>query len=148
MTGTKEKLWNFLVKQQRIVLQQKKCIKDGHRKQSQLKRENFLFAIDVLEGLDSILEKVSTQKDRFDTKSLRVFSSFGVVRDKILDYLEGHSVHRINLEREGLDSHFCEVVDTEQAENEKDKGRIKAVLVHGYRHADEVLKVAKVVTYR
>lgn len=148
MTTTRTKLWNFLVKGQRIILQQKKYIKDIRHKENQKRRENFLFVIDILEGLDSILEKTSSRKDCFDTKTLRVFNSFSIIRDKILHYLEEHSVHRIDLEQGILDSRFCEVVETELADADKDKGTIKTVLVHGYRDADEVLKVAKVITYR
>lgn len=144
----RRELVDFLVQIQKTALSQKKCIKDTNFTIKKNQKEHLLFLVEILENFDSLYARISNQKDRFDRTSLKVFNSFNIIRKKISNHLESHCVHKIDLDKNELEMGLCEVVETEEVDDHKLKGKVKSVLSQGYMHSGEVLKTARVITYR
>lgn len=143
----RNKLIDFLIQVQRIVIAQKKCIKDNQFEIKKNQKEHLLFLIEVLDNFEKLNEKISHQQDSFDPKALRVFKSFDIIKRKISNYLESQSVQKIVLDKNKVEINLCEVVDTEKTDDHNMKGKIKHVLHDGYMYSGEVLKSARIITY-
>ncbi len=144
----KEELVDFLVNVQKTVLFQKKEIKDTKFKIEKQQKEYFLFLIDVLDKFNGLYDTIASQTDRFDSTSLKVFRSFDIIRKKISHHLASESVHPIDLSDGLVKINLCEVVSSEEIDDDRMKGKIKNVLSTGYTHNDKVLKSTRVTTYR
>ena len=146
---TKQKeLVDFIVQAQRTIVHQRKCLKDVNFDMEKKTKEYLLFLIEIVENFDSLYEKISCQEDRFDRASLRVFNSFKIIRNKVSHYLESNSVQKIDLRDREVKINLCEVVDTEKTNDDEMKGKIKSILSDGHLYGGEVLKAARVITYR
>ncbi len=142
----KASLHHKLVAFQREIIGLSESLRREKEQRKEDEERLFLDLLTVLDAFENIFAHLADKESGFDRSAQRGIKSFRAIHRKLIRLLEDREVVRIVLEEgEPAPMAWCQVVETAVAEG-REEGAVLAIVKHGYRRGERVLRPAEVMT--
>lgn len=142
---SKHLLNDKLVAFQRTIIDLEQILEEEKKRASEGEEKTFLELCSVLDSFENIFNTVAEKEEGMDKTARRMLKSFRAIYRKLMRLLEDHGVERIEFPDGKSAAGLCRVVETREGESGRE-GEIIAIVRHGYRLEQRVLRPAEVIT--